>query len=210
MKYVFWGPVYRHVDREQYASDFVSGRYIQISTFEKCRSYEDEEQGDPGEGTSRFTHSPMDKSHPDFEKVASRLNIGGAGDIYLEGNVATNKISDAYVVCLSYRKFDKALQEKFGSYCVSIPSLHTFVSQVLSAMSRRVPVVHYSYAPVKYKSRDFKDGQDEPVIPFVKPVLPFAIQREIRLVIYCEKGHKYEPFGIEIPNLSGPVSFEKL
>lgn len=209
-KYKFLGPVYRHVDQEAFAKDFVVGKCIWVSTLEKCRMYEDAEQGDPGEGTSFYSHGAIHSTHPDFKTVADRLGVSCSGDLEMSGNVAINKIPDAYVVCLSFRKFDKALQKKFGEYCVCIPNISSFAHKLLYAMSLKVPVVRAVYGPVEYRSREYRDAEIEPVVPFIKPVMPFKAQREIRIVITCANGHEYKPFGVEISNLLGPLSYQFL
>ncbi|WVV46861.1 hypothetical protein THH46_16325 [Pseudomonas sp. NA13] len=214
MKLKFSGPLYRHVTQEKHAQDFISGKYIRLSTFESCRKYELSEQGDPEEGFSIYSHSPIASSHPDFNTISTNLGIvikDSRLNVVMAGNERVDVIPDAYVLCMSYRMFDERLASKFGNYCISIADIFEFSSMFAEALRSIVPLKTVTAGPVEYRQRRFKDFEIGPRFSaYTKPADPFSIQREFRIVAVCEEGHKYEPFGLQIPNLGDLCRYKRL
>lgn len=214
MKLRFAGPLFRHVSKEDYARQFVSGEYIQISTFQRCRDYEDAEQGDSGEGHTFYTHSPITSGDADFEIISERLGIKNTDprvNFVMANSCKTIVVPNAYVLCLSYKIFARPLTDKFGIYCVAINDICDFFYKLVAAIKLIVPVKTASAGPVKYAAREYRDLEEEPgPIAYLKPVHPYGDQREFRVVIICEDGHDYQPFGVRVPGLQGLCRYVKL
>lgn len=203
MKYKFLGPVYRHVTKEQYANDLVNGIGLRVSTIQTCRDYEDKEQGDAEEGYLHHLATRITDQHPRGIELASQIGIKISGDStnYLISNNRRSTIyPDAYVICLSHRIFDDRLKGKFGKYVVRINNVRLFMHHIVLAMKKCVPTKTLQVRSVRYVSRtriDFEESLGNAY--FVKPPNPFAEQKEYRIIVLCEPGHKYVPFNLEVP-----------
>jgi hypothetical protein len=201
---IFRGPVFRHIPEERYADQFVTGESIWVSTFQRCREYEDKEQGDAGEGTMLHHIKHASSRDQGFESIARQYGIvsSGGGTITMTNTTGFHVVDDAYVVCFSMGVFGEDLMSKFGRYPVKVLDIELFARYLEFEMRKYVPTVRYGLGlgPVTYAER-FYQGYDSPPsdIHFVKPEHPFKIQREYRVVIKCEPGHKYQPFAVNVP-----------
>lgn len=202
MKYVFTGPVYRHLSKDSYADQFANGESIRVSTFAACREYEDLEQGDPGEGHLFYLNTHITDEHPRFHEVAAQLgmDLGGAQGVTLSNNFKQTVVPDVYVICFSMEVFGPELKQKFGSHAVKVRNIVDFMWPLLDAMNKVVPVQAWAFGPVTYKDRLYRDLDEAPGhICFVKPPVPFSPQREFRLLISCPPGHVYKTFNVTVP-----------
>ncbi|MFL1502138.1 hypothetical protein ACI77N_13220 [Pseudomonas sp. S191] len=202
MKYSFVGPIYRHVTKDSYADQFVTGESIRVSTFQTCRDYEDEEQGDPGEGHMYHLNTHITDDHPRFHELTSQfgMDLRGAEGVVFGNNLRRDVVSDAYVICFSLEVFGEDLRKKFGGYPVRVNDITAFMWPLLRAMNKVVPVHTWLYGPAVYHDRMYLDFDAPPGhICLVKPPFPFKPQREFRLVITCHPGHIYKPFNVSMP-----------
>ncbi|VVN71006.1 hypothetical protein PS718_00427 [Pseudomonas fluorescens] len=203
-KYQFAGPIFRHFPKEEYALDFSIIGKIRVSTLKVCREYEDHEQGDSGEGTLHYSHDPVTSHDPNWQEVARRLGmkIGAFDKGSITGCEKHTVIPNAYVLCLSYIQFDEELCGKFGKHCVQIKDLLFFGNLVYDALVEKFGGVSGRSAKVRYRDRAYRNLEQEPKeIAFIKPEHPFAKQVEYRMVFWCDPGHVYEPFFLDVPEV---------
>ncbi|UVM07028.1 hypothetical protein [Pseudomonas laurylsulfatiphila] len=203
MSLTFRGPVYRHISEKRFADQFVTGESIWVSTFKRCREYEDAEQGDAHEGMMLHRINSASSLDPGFESIAKTWGIQNEGGVVtITDSHELHIVDDAYVVCFSFEVFGEDLKKKFGEHAVRVHDIEEFARRLEFAMRQVVPTVRYGLGlgPVTYSDRIYQDYEQPPGdIHFVKPVVPFKAQREYRIVILCEKGHEYKPFAITVP-----------
>ncbi|MBI6745960.1 hypothetical protein [Pseudomonas syringae] len=206
MTSLFVGPIYRHVSKESYADQFVDGESIRVSTFQTCREYEDDEQGDAEEGHLHYVNTHITDEHPGFNEIAAKfkLEISGVKDVILNNNRLIQVVDDAYVICFSVNIFDECLKKKFGDYPVRVNNISSFAGVLLHAMRKAVNAQFFMCGMVNYKDRLYKDFESPPGhVCFLKPSVPFSAQREFRFVIMCPPGHIYKPFNLKVAMPSG-------
>jgi hypothetical protein len=204
MSLTFRGPVYRHITEKRFADQFVTGESIWVSTFQRCREYEDAEQGDAGEGMLLHRINSASSRDPGFESIARVWGIKneGGGEVTITNSHTFFRVEDAYVVCFSLEVFGPVLKSKFGENVVKVHDVEEFARRLELEMRKVVPTVRFGLGlgPVTYSNRFYQDYETPPGdVHFVKPEVPFKSQREYRIVILCEKGHQYKPFAISVP-----------
>lgn len=196
--------LYRCFPEKEYANDFVKGR-IYISTFEACRRYENDWQGDPGEGTLTHVVDQLRGNSGDqkFERVASSLGIEigpGCTGVRVSGSVG-HRIENAYVLCLTENPPTEEMREKFGRFCVRINSPLPFFNAVSAEMSKVCKTEQSHFGVVTYSDREVRDLDAPPAPePFIKPPA-YAYQNEVRIVLYREMVSAIEPLTIICPEV---------
>lgn len=204
------GPLYRFFDEEIYADSFCEGN-IRISTLESCRAYENPEQGDKEEATwVHHIDSMLVKEYN--EEQSNSLQLAGCSvepgstNNYFENVTGRTVLPDAYVLCTT-RHFDpKAFSGSFGKYCVEISNAHTFFTLVHNRiiLNHKESRVHGLYGDIDYSERkSFNLSIPNTHIGFIKPVFPYASQREFRLLwIVEDQNSKLEKLDIKCPEAS--------
>jgi hypothetical protein len=204
----FTKPLFRCLDREEYADAFARGE-IRISTLSKCREYEESQRGDPGEGMLTYVSGNVvgESADADIQTVASRLNaeIGPEvrGRVDLSGNVHVGRFSDGYLLCLTEVVNDKIMAD-FGSYCVEISSPWHFFRGLTAAIERTIPLAGGQADRVVYKERILRGVEPwggPRSVCFQKPVC-YRSQREVRGVWFpSAESERLEPLIILCPEV---------
>lgn len=65
-------PLYRYFDTPEHADALTQG-YVWISTLQKCRQYENEHQGDRGEGLQYYHSGTVTDSDRDYEEHSGMM-----------------------------------------------------------------------------------------------------------------------------------------
>ncbi|HFJ4329205.1 hypothetical protein [Serratia liquefaciens] len=194
INYIYTGPVYRFFDEEIYANSFCEGN-IRISTLESCRAYENPEQGDKNEATWHHKIDSMLLNDPDEEQIRALqwagFSVGqGSKNIYFENITTTTVLPDAYVLCMTKHLDPKAFSGSFGKYCVEISNAHYFFNLI----HRKIVENHTKsrvdglYGDINYSDRKSLNLQTPHThIGFIKPVFPYASQREFRFLWVVEE-----------------------
>jgi hypothetical protein len=180
--------LYRRFDNADIADAFAKGD-MRISTLGRCKKYEDAERGDREEGVHRYESgdASSDDSHSEFAIVARRMGFDLDPDI--AGLSIRNcemewTLVDAWVLCLSERDGDAdALR---APYCVEIlrpRRLFAAITDRLFFAAPHGPVRQACMGKVIYRRRSYAGVEDDPgPIGFVKPAIPYAKQREVRML----------------------------
>lgn len=200
------GRIYRFFSEAWQADAFVQGD-IFLSTLDRCRAYEDAEQGDREEGheTYYIDHLVGGSDDPQFVEQARRLGFhdgGGNTNVTFENMSNTTRIRDAYVLCTTTEFSPEKLNDTFGKYCVEITNpRHFFV--LLSEKIKAISPICVAYSgKVTYADRKYT-GMNSPsgVIGFVKPISPYANQKEFRFLWHMQQKVKLEPFVLKCPEV---------
>ena len=178
--------VYRYFDEAKYADAMTNGS-LRISTLERCRAYENEHQGDAGEGTQSYLSGSIKggSDDPAFVEMAMRagFEIGpGCSDLEIHGAIHRTTIPDAYVLSTAIQRNDDLFADSFGRFCVEIVAPGLFFWRVSSVLAAQRLVNLGSYASVTYRERSYTGLEDMVPTAFVKPVYPYAEQKELRFV----------------------------
>ncbi len=116
--------IYRFFSEEWEADALVQGK-VWLSTLNKCRAYEDAEQGDKDEAHLTYNSGYLvgDGDDRDFVRQAKQAGVkisSGSINCGIIDCVRTTSIEDAYVLCTTLEFSPEKLSEKFGKYCVEI------------------------------------------------------------------------------------------
>lgn len=205
------GPVYKFVDKEEYANDLASG-IVSIGTLELCRKYEDPLQGDPEEALHTYNSGYFkgDGNDSNLQRIAQNLQVHvspGSHNITFSNCSSSRKIEDAYVICTSEFFVKEDFRENFGDYCVEISNPHLFYHLISEALEKIFMIKRSSWGAVQYRERsnrylDEQIGQ----LGFVKPE-KYRYQNEIRFLwekFYPDrrKIDELERITIHIPGIS--------
>lgn len=199
--------VYRFFQEKDHADALVEGK-VWLSTLTKCRGYEDQFQGDSGEGTMHYQSGTISgSSHDkDFVEMARHANIGVGNDnknIQIIDCSADHIIPDAFVICTTEHFSPDNIGEKFGKYCVEISNPKLFFELVTENIKKYQKMYQGAWGRIIYKERKFS-GRDKIPGPmgFVKPPDKYSDQREVRF-IWTIQGSPLllEPFGLNIPEV---------
>ncbi|CAI1531800.1 hypothetical protein QMZ62_05205 [Serratia sp. PF2-63] len=205
------GAVYRFFDEQIYADNFCNG-LIRVSTLEACRKYEHPEKGDKGEASwKQYINTLCIKNAS--KEIRAALKLAGV-DISPEskGNIINrakkeNVIPNAYVLCGTKHFEPKTFQDSFGKYCVEISNAHEFCLQLSEkiAIHHKGVNVHGDYDDVTYMDRIGIDLQGpRRHIGFIKPVIPYAKQKEFRFLWTLEDPYiTLEKLDIVCPEIVG-------
>lgn len=200
--------VYRFFSEAQYADAFACGD-IFLSTLQKCRNYENAEQGDTKEGHEEYyiDHMVGGSHDPQFVEQARRVGFhdrGGNSNITFSNVVRKTRITDAYVLCTTTNFSPEKLNDTFGAFCVEITNPRDFfllLSEKIKAISniRCAAAGKVIYADNRYTGMNSPNGR----IGFVKAVVPYADQKEFRFLWHMEQQGELDPFVLKCPEVSG-------
>jgi hypothetical protein len=205
------GPLFRRFDKLEYAEALCRGE-VWLSTLQRCRVYEDSEQGDPGEAIHKFDSgnaAGSTEDDPDFRLVAERFGLlqGRLIASSIRHSRMVQQIPDAWVLCAS-QDFDTALEGNFGKFGVRIDRPRRFFNRVSFAL--RFEMVNDIIWPeaglVRYRPRQYMGVQPEPgPLGFVKPDR-YAYQREARMLWRAtppySQGEELTPVSVRCPSVA--------
>jgi hypothetical protein len=195
--------LYRCLDEAQFADSFLRGE-IRITTLKYCRKVEGV-RNDPGDGTVDYYSGTIrgDASDPDMQTILrrtglDRMGVGGR-NLTISNNRTTRGLADAYVLCLSS---DPDAISKFGAYVIRIDHPLIFFNALTDALKKHDPNVERGVCGrVTYTDRVYSHLDPEPRghPGFIKPVVPFAEEREIRMLWFMKEKKPIEPFVLHCP-----------
>lgn len=197
--------VYRFFSEAWQADAFAQGD-IFLSTLERCRAYEDAEQGDKDEGLETYyvDHISGDSDNIQFVEQAQRLGIfvgEGNTNITFENMSSTTIIPDAYVLCTA-TDFSPALQKKFGPYCVEITNPRYFFILLSVSLNAESAIWEAASGKIKYADRKYiNDNLPNGNIGFVKPLDPYHYQKEFRFLWVMHPEVQLQPFVLKCPKV---------
>jgi hypothetical protein len=186
-----------HVD------SFLAGD-IFISTLSWCRSQEKEGQGDREEGHEHYYSGNVtgDGSDPDFQKIATRMQMPVGSDCYDISFIDSKSLRilpDAFVLCTS-EHFMPAMSETFGKFCVEIREPRKFFRLVTQQLAMIHPLYRAGWGRVKYLDRQYTGLQDPPgPLGFVKPK-SYGNQDEVRFLWIPKDATAIKRFTLSVPD----------
>jgi hypothetical protein len=205
--------LYRYVPAE--VGPLVLNGSILVSTFARCRQAENLQAQDIGEGRRTIGSLPG-VTYPTSREAAfliagdpnASIRVGPGG-IRLEGSNAvrrTERVPDAFVLCLSALANDSQIKARFGSACIGIVNLDAFVELVDNELRKQVTPIVLSDCvidSVEYSSRDIT-YRDFPTkgVAFIKPLgtpAYFEVEHEVRAVWLPEGNAPIDRRILEIP-----------
>jgi len=200
--------VYRFFPKKSQADALTSGK-VWISTLERCRAYEDPEQGDPEEAHEVYNsgHAVGGSDNPEFVEVARRsgIHIGpGCNNITLSNCTNVTSLPNAYVLCTTTQFSPDNLSETFGKHCVEIADPKKFFIAVSKRLESVVSYREAAAGPVIYRDRSYT-GLERPPGPigFVKPKDKYSKQKEYRFLWIPDTLKGIKPFLLDCPEIKG-------
>jgi hypothetical protein len=200
------GPVYRFFKDESHADALARGE-IWISTLGECRKYENEMQGDPGEGHMAYQFNGSisgNTSDPEFTKIVRQVGLQTLPgmNIQMRNVIGLQALPDALVLCTSMRFAPEILSKDFGEYCVRINEPFAFFKLVSEELAARYDLLTFGLDSVIYSERKFANFESPPGrVGFVKPER-FREQQEARMLWTIDTSAPLTPGLIRIPATS--------
>lgn len=200
--------LYRFFDEASHADDFVSGK-IRISTVQKCREYDDPKQGDKEEATLQYTIEKISQDPhitSNINQISKRVGIFVSDDcenVTISNASSEMILYDAYVLCTTLEYSPDEFQEGFGKYCVRINNPYVFAKIVGHTMYLQTGIGQLIHSKINYRPRTIQQHEDESLytIGFVKPIDPYAPQKEYRF-LWNVKSLPISPIFLSCPDLS--------
>ncbi len=199
-------PLYRFFDDAGHAADFCRGAVF-VTTLEKCRKTEDAARADTDEATHRYSGGTAigSEGDPYFEEIAQRSGIDtrGARNWTISDNRNSQRIHDAYLLCLTTR-CDQEAMAKFGKHCVEIRTPKDLFFRMVLAVSSQISTTVHAAGLVDYRERTYAGMDPEPgQLGFVKP-MRYSGESEVRFLVLPEQGvHSLQPKVFEFGDMSG-------
>lgn len=197
--------VYRFFQKEEHADALVNG-HIWLSTIERCRAYEDAEQGDKWEASLNVGLSMISGGGNDHDFVSSAKSIGVRVEPEAEHMIITNSrseylVNDGYVLCATTH-FSEEVRDKFGKYCVEIQNPFVFAELVSHHLSIDENITYSYHGKINYGERTFVDRNPPSThIGFIKPPFPYAYQKEYRFLYIPDENKNLKPRIVYCPLL---------
>jgi hypothetical protein len=173
-------PLYRFFSERRYAESFIKGEVL-VTTFEKCRSYEDSQRGDNKEGNVQiYIDNLNSKTNPE---IVDMLRISGFGVPYgthvqMVDMSFSQKIQDAFMLCLTIQP---SPIKGIGEYGVKINNPEKLFFRINQAISSKYQIIERSIGKALYEGRDHLYHKPRNLHPaFLKPVDGYSDQQEVR------------------------------
>jgi hypothetical protein len=199
--------LYRGLPTAEFAAGFLRGE-IWITTFVHCRRVEDKVRQDAGEGTLLYAPGPFEGSLSDQigrawlqhtgVQIPKNVDPEHIKMVIDAGATFTRYLTDAYLLCFSS---DAVAAAKFGPHIVRINCPRILFRELSRAILRFRPNITADFfGPVQYGSRNY-GGADAPqgFQPFIKPAVPFAEEKEHRIVWQVGDCTGVQPFLLNCP-----------
>lgn len=200
-------PLYRFFNDPQHARDFLQGK-VWISTFSKCREYENAAQGDAHEGSIKYAVPGTIRgsgSDPAFVEMARRLNFivpPDAVNMCFSNISSSTVLHDALVICTTAVYNPEQLAKDFGKFCVRIDDPAAFFKRLTFELGSRYALDEFGMDEIYYRDRYFEYLDKLPCgYAFLKPK-QYEYQNEIRMVWTLPHDVSLTPGLIDIPELA--------
>ncbi len=196
--------VFRFFKEEWQADSLLRGE-IWISTLDKCREYEDSEQGDPNEGIqthlTSLTGGGGQAGEFKIQELIRRQGIivdDPESTIFLSGNQHTQRFENSFVLCTSTVDTPE-VRNVFGNFGVQIIDTHLFNSILSFALFDALGIYQGIAASVLYAHQSYMDLEPIPQTEIFLIKAPrYDYQKEFRFVWRANKP-KIEPFLFKCP-----------
>ena len=134
--------IYRYCDTANHAKALARG-YVWLGTLQRCRQYENKQQGDPGEGLNYYHTSTVTSEDKDFQQLARASGFGippNAIRSRIRDNLIIEPVSmfnDAFVLCTSLRFDPRAFAAAWNApHCGEITDAGRFLDLVIPRLSQ--------------------------------------------------------------------------
>lgn len=203
-------PLYRFFKEKCHAECFLDGK-VWISTLQKCREFECEQQGDPYEGTSIFQQEYLvienryitEHDYQTARHAGMGISPPGTfqnGRIVISKNTKTTSIPNGFLLCTTNTPSDLQAQSSEWKYGVEITLRPSKLFELLTyAISRQnIPITSRHHAWTNYDTkRNYHDYKQAPQnLAFIKPNL-HRMQSEYRFFWLASSKYNY-PEGVLI------------
>lgn len=193
--------VYRYMDDEKFLDMFCEGK-IRISTLEKCRNYENQEQGDKDEGKETYTITHMTDNDTNWrskaEKAGLFLGENSCNATFIDCS-STKRLPDGLVLCTTARRDDGKFANHFGKFCVKIKDVDKFYELITNELSQQFKLYDGDHKRITYREQHYKDDELPPgKIGFVKRQ-KYSWQEEYRFLWLLKNFGPCEVIDINIP-----------
>lgn len=192
--------------REPEHSAAISEGCVWLSTLSACRAYEAEGQGDAGEAIHEYDTGQLsgDGDDAEFRRRAAIRGVKvhpGAESIVIWHNNYTSTLVDAYVLCLTEQDSPEN-RATFGQHGVRVRPPTDALIAISEALGAHYDVTTAMIGRIHYRPRGSQGDERSPgPLGFVKPTIPFAPQREWRMLWTVAPRHSYIPFLLDCPAL---------
>lgn len=200
-------PLYRFFPEEWQAQCFMEGK-IWLSTLERCRSYEDEQQGDRNEGSSKYTlNLNTTNRFINEEDVIAAAHAGiMIGDMcfnfQINNSQVTNVIRDGFILCTTNDPDSLIKKNNIWKYGVKIDleprKLAYFLTNAI--LRENIPIsTPFKHGWTKYGDfRNYSNYKDKPSnTAFLKDEI-HKEQSEYRFFVEANDSYIYPNEGILI------------
>lgn len=201
------GSVFRFFKKEEDANTLAQGD-VYLSTLERCRSYENAEQGDSEEAYETYNsgHAVGRGDDPEIIRRAQQSGIyisPNIGRVTISNNTRITSLPDAYVLCTTTEFSPENINEEIGKFCVEIKNPREFFNVISRKIDSMFAIREAGAGKIKYADRNYT-GLDQPPGPigFVKPSIPYKKQKEFRFLWLMENMDNLEPLLIKCPEIS--------
>jgi hypothetical protein len=175
--------MYRFFDEERYADEFVNGNVF-VSTFKRCRAYENKYQGDIGEGSLTYNGGRFVGNSDSFEFKKILSNMPGikieGSNITFDNNTQVTRVHDAFVLCLTTKFQPGEFNIDFGRFCVEIINPKSLFSGLNSAIRHKYRVSGQVFDHCVYSTRSYFGSQNSPGNIYLLKPQSYSYQYEYR------------------------------
>lgn len=200
-------PLYRLFEENWQAESLLNGQ-IWISTLERCRSFEDDQQGDQYEGSSIYNFSLNTGNRSPTAEEIKYLAHGGVdigpncSNITIGKGTTVNRISNGFLLCTTNDPEKLKKQSSSWKYSVKIdlPPKKLALLLTNSMIKQGIPLsCSFSHGWAKYGSeRHYNNPELEPQrLAFLKPEKHMD-QSEYRFFTIATNNFNYPDDGILI------------
>lgn len=204
-------PVYKFLDKKEFAINFKNGSNIRLSTLKKCRNLENENGRDEAEGTMSIhlsSASIQNTNQNENKRLVNDLKYMGmelvnCQNFHLKDIKKTDPLilPDAYVICTSYEK-SHYMFEKFGDYCVKISRPYLFSYFILLSLRESLEVNEMMAQPIKYKDESI-DIANNPINSNIGFIKRTKYNREKEFRALYRVAHKIKKPHLDLNNIQG-------
>lgn len=183
--------LYRTFPKAEYADDFMKGKVF-ISTLKRCREMEDKIRQDPGEGTMTYHSGVIDgRDQAASRIIRERFRFNTEGRVNFCNNTFMGRVPDAFIFCQT-----RTFAPKFGEHVVRIDYPRLLFRVMSKALGAFDGTEKGWMKSVQYRDRVYAGLEPTPDVGFIKPVQPFAKEREVRMVWPRISGKSVRPDGL--------------
>lgn len=192
-------PLYRFFKTRERAEALLNGE-VWVSTLQKCREYDDPQQGDKYEGSANYLTSINTGDRPVSKEEQERALHGGVGIADGVSNITIGSINTEFIIpngfllCTTNDPISIKQQSDEWAFGVQINLSQRDIFDLLSeALLRKgVPLTNGSFGWADYDTqRIYYDHTTPPKnLAFIKPKVHKA-QSEYRFFWEAQEGYKY-------------------